>query len=360
MAVHFSRERWENIRKTYGLWWKGCLDRPIIKVIVQDGFDPEGRLPRAPFLTQENCTDFSYSPDELVEAMDYKLSQYEFLGDAFPMINFDTFGPGILAGFCGAKVDNSSGKVWFFPEEEKEIADIHVVYNPDSVWVKRIKSIYEAGHKRWKGNVLMGMPDLGGILDVAAVFRGSENLLYDLYDEPDEVKRLCGEIECAWMEAYNDLNSVLQPMNPGYSDWLGIYSDKETYVLQSDFCYMIGTPMFDEFVLPSLKRACEELDHSTYHLDGVGEISHLDHLLEIDRLDVVQWMPGVGQPSTANWIPLYKKIMDAGKGIKVEGDFEDFEKIYAEIPKKLFFEQTIQKDQREDALKFLEKYGVPK
>lgn len=352
MAVHFSPERWESIRKTYELWWKGGLERPVIKVAVRDGFEPEGEVPRAPFLTQENCTDFSYSADELVEAMDYELSRYEYLGDAFPMINFDSFGPGILAGFCGAKVDNSSGRVWFFPEEEKEIADIHVTYNPDNIWVKRIKSIYEAGHRRWKGNVLMGMPDLGGVLDVAASFRGSENLLYDLYDDPEEVKRLCREIEAAWMEAYRDLNAVLQPMNPGYSDWLGIYSGKETYVLQSDFCYMISTPMFDEFVFPELKRTCETLKHSSYHLDGIGEVKHLDHLLTIKDLDVVQWQPGDGQPSPANWIPIYKKIMEAGKGIKVEGRFDDFEKIYGEVPGKLFFDQTIRKEDREQAVRF--------
>lgn len=358
MAVHFNQERWEKIRKTYDMWWKGNLERPIIKIFVQDGFVSESPQPRAPFLTQENCTDFSYSPEELVEAMDYELSQYEFLGDAFPMINFDSFGPGVLAAFCGAKLDNSSGRVWFFPEEEKEITDIHAVYDPNSVWVKRIKSIFEAGHKLWKGNVLMGMPDLGGVLDVAAVLRGSENLLYDLYDYPEEVKRLCCEIDKAWMDAYRDLNQVLQPMNPGYSDWLGIYSDRESYVLQSDFSYMISESMFEEFVFPSLKKACEELEHSVYHLDGIGEIKHLKKLLSIERLGAVQWQPGDGQPSAGNWIPIYQQIMEAGKGIKAEGGFEDFEKIYSQIPKGLTFEQRIGREQRTSAIEFMKKYGI--
>lgn len=63
------------------------------------------------------------------------------------------------------------------------------------------------------------MPDLGGVLDIVAVFRETENLLIDLYDTPEEVLRLCDEAYTAWMEAYHDLNSVLQPINPGYSDW---------------------------------------------------------------------------------------------------------------------------------------------
>lgn len=358
MHIHFSPERWDKIKKTYDLWWKHDLNRPIIKVIVEDGFGSDTVESTTSFFTQENCTDFSYSPDELIADMDYILSHYEFLGDSFPMINFDMFGPGVLAAFCGARLDNSSGRVWFFPEQEKEIADIHVEYNSQNQWVKRIKDIYEAGHKRWKGQVLMGMPDLGGILDVAAVFRGSENLLYDLYDYPDEVKRLCLEIEKAWMDAYNDLNMSLRPINPGYSDWLGIYSSTESYVLQSDFSYMISEDMFEEFAYPAIKRACSQLNHSVYHLDGIGEIKHLDRLLSLKELDAVQWVPGDGQPMASHWISIYKKIEEKGKGIKIEGDFGEFEKVFVHVPKGLCLHQIIGKEQRAQALHLLDKYGV--
>lgn len=358
MVIHFNPDRWEKIRETYDLWWKRRLERPLLKIIVEDGFPARSVKPLAPFLTQGNCDDFRYSPDELVESMDYVLSQYEFLGDAFPMINFDMFGPGVLAAFCGAQMDNSTGRVWFFPGEEKELEDIHVVYNPENKWVKRIKSIYEAGHRRWQGQVLMGMPDLGGILDIAAVFRGSENLLYDLYDDPDEVKRLCSEIETAWMEAYRDLNRTLQPMNPGYSDWLGLYSEKESYVLQSDFSYMISESMFEEFAFPSLKRACSWLENPSYHLDGIGEIKHLDRLLTLENLKAVQWVPGAGQPAAPNWISIYEKIQEAGKGIKIEGDFEDFEKVYTRVSRGLCLHQTVTSEQRRKALELLRYYGV--
>ena len=90
------------------------------------------------------------------------------MGDGFPYVNFDCFGPGVVAAFCGARLDNSSGQVWFFPQKKQEIGDIHVKYDPENIWVKRIKDIYRAGLDRWNGSVIMGMPDLGGVLDVAA------------------------------------------------------------------------------------------------------------------------------------------------------------------------------------------------
>ena len=191
--------------------------------------------------------------------------------------------------------------------------------------------IYSAGMKRWQGRVLMGMTDLGGNLDVLSTFRPSEKLLLDLYDEPEEVKRLTWEAHEAWHQYYGALNEVLQPMNPGYSDWTRIYSDRPSYVLQCDFCYMISPDMFDAFVKPELTATCNRLSNAIYHLDGPGQLRHLDSLLTIDSLRAVQWVPGDGHPSCAKWPEVYRKIRDAGKLIQLAGGFRDLDVISAEL-----------------------------
>jgi hypothetical protein len=55
------------------------------------------------------------------------------------------------------------------------------------------------------------------------------------------------------------------------------------------------------------------LDYAFYHLDGKGEIKHLDMLLSIERLRGIQWIPGDGQPAPHEWLPLLKRIRDGGK-----------------------------------------------
>jgi 5-methyltetrahydrofolate--homocysteine methyltransferase len=55
------------------------------------------------------------------------------------------------------------------------------------------------------------------------------------------------------------------------------------------------------------------LDHGFYHLDGKGEIPHLDLLLSIPRLRGIQWIPGDGQPPPQEWLPLLKRIRDGKK-----------------------------------------------
>lgn len=322
MAVHFSRERMEQVIDNHTRWWKGELGRPLVNIMIPDAHPYEKKTP-APILSQQNCNDFSWSPEQVIDALDEDLSRFEYVGDGYPLINFDSFGPGSLAAFCGAKLDNSSGRIWFWPSEEQEIADIHVKYDPENIYAKRIKDIYRAGLEKWNGTVMMGLPDLGGVLDVAASLRGTENLLMDLYDEPDEVKRLTAEIQTAWYEAYEDFSNVLKPQGAN-ANWTRLLCKEPSYVTQCDFSYMIGNDMFKEFVLDTLIEDTRRLPYTIYHMDGIGELNHFDDLLAIPTLTAIQWQMGEGKPSPKHWPDVYRKILASGKQMQIVRGAQDF------------------------------------
>jgi 5-methyltetrahydrofolate--homocysteine methyltransferase len=173
--------------------------------------------------------------------------------------------------------------------------------------------ICAAAMDRWQGQVLVSMPDLGGTLDILSTFRSAEGLLLDLIDHPEEVKRLIWELHQAWFAWFDAINGVLQPVNPGYSSWCAIFSSLPYYMLQSDFSYMLGNRMFDEFVKPELEASCNRLERSFYHLDGKGQLRHVDSLLSIGRLGGIQWIPGASTPDNECWPELYERIFSAGK-----------------------------------------------
>ncbi len=329
MAIHFDMDRMAEVLDAHTRWWNGTLDRPLVRVTLGGAHPFTGTSP-APALNQASCADFRWSPEQIIDALDDQLSTQEYLGDAFPMVNFDAFGPGVLAAFCGAKLDNSSGGVWFWPDEEREIDDIHVHYDPENPWAKRIKAIYRAGLEKWNGLVVMGMPDLGGVMDVAATFRGSENLLLDLYDSPEEVLRLNREIQDAWYAAYEDFSQALAPQKCN-TNWSGLLSRDPSYIIQCDFCYMIGNPMFRQFVLSTLREDTERLTNTIYHLDGIGELNHLDDVLALDKLNAVQWVFGDGKPSGLHWLDVYKKIQNSGKQMMIVGKPKDYLDVLGEL-----------------------------
>lgn len=318
MSIHFDKSCMEEVLENHERWWRGELERPLVVGSIVDAYAPS-HTAKAPVLSQKTCNDFSWSPEAVIDTLDSKLSTYEFMGDGYPHVDMGAFGPGVLAAFCGAKLDNSSGRVWFFPEEKKELSEIHVKYDPENIYSRRIKDIYRAGLERWDGAVVMGMPDLGGVLDVLSHLYGSEDLLYALIDEPEEVQRLTGEIQKAWYEAYEDFAEVLKPQGI-YSDWALLLSSTPSYILQCDFSYMISPDMFEEFVLETLREDTCRLSNTMYHMDGVGQLPHLDYILSLKDLKAVQWIFGEGKPGPIHWMDVYRKILDAGKLIQIDGN----------------------------------------
>ena len=329
MSVNFTRDRMQKVLDHYEAWWEHKLDRPLVFCTLYNARPVEPKA-KAPALAQWSCADFSWTAEQMIEKMDEDFSGQEWLGDGYPLVSFDSFGPGVLAAFCGAVLDNSTGRVWFHAAEKKEIDKIHCVYDPENKWVRRIKDLYRAGTSLWEGKVLMGMPDLGGVLDVAATLVGTEELLLDLYDAPEEVLRLVGEIETAWYAAFDDFAEILLPQG-GYSNWAGIAGKKPGYIIQCDFCYMLGNPMFRRFVLDTLRRDTERLEHVMYHLDGIGELPHLDDILALPNVAAIQWEPGQGHPYGAYWMDVYRKIAAAGKHAWLTGSLEDNLAVIREI-----------------------------
>ena len=358
MPIHFDMSRMEKAKALYEAWWNGESDRDIVQMTIGGAYSDE-RSPKAPTLSQENCADFSIPPEDIIEAYDIALSKNEYLGAAYPYISFDCFGPGVLAAFCGGVLDNSSGRVWFFPPEHMTestpLSELSIRYDPENRYVRRIKELYAAGMKRWNGLVIMGMPDLGGVMDVVASMVTSERLLYSLIDEPDEVERLVLEAEKAWYDAYFDLAEVLKPQN-GFTDWNGLLSVAPAYVIQCDFCYMLGSDMFRRFVLPTLRRDTERLTHTIYHLDGVGELTHLDDILSLERLAAVQWVYGTGKPKAAHWLDVYRKISAAGKRAMVIDGPEEYYAVAKEIKTPLYVRYWLPPE-REDEAKRLISYS---
>lgn len=306
------------------------MDRPLITLRRSDR-DPGRPKPKAPVLSQANCHDFSWSAEELIDRIDYELSKITFLGDDYPHVSLTTFGPGIMAAMCGAVLDNSSGRCWFHPRQELPIERVHMEYDPENPWLLRIKDICRAAVDRWQGQVLMQMPDLGGNMDILASFLTTEQLLFALYDHPEEVKRLIEEEHRLWFQYYEEISGILQPKSPGYTDWAGIFSDRPSYVLQCDFAYMISPEQFDEFVKPELEASCDQLGNTMYHLDGKGQLPHLGSLLTINKLGAVQWVPGDGNPPPHQWPEVLRKIAARGKKMQTWGNANDLLTIVDDI-----------------------------
>lgn len=313
MDIHFSHDRYEELRKTYRKWWSGELDRPIVPIITL-GHSTDFPAHTGPQFNFANAWNWDIDPREFIDSCHAQLSSYRWHGDAFPHIYTAAFGPGVLAAFLGCTPVSTTRTVWFkSPDEDLPIEELHFEFDDQNRYYRRVENLFEAAMEKWHGSVVVEMTDLGGILDVLASFRGTENLLIDLLEEPDEVLRCVGELQELWFRYYDKLNAVLSPEAQGYSHWYGMYCETPGYILQSDFSYMISPDMFRTFAAPELASSASRIDNAVYHMDGIGEIPHLNHLLAIDSLKGIEWTPGAGEPDTRNWDELHLRILASGK-----------------------------------------------
>lgn len=303
----FTESDWTRLENDWAAWWAGELERPLVTIHTRDAghYPPPGDY----FLTR-------FGLDEPASAiLDYYERQFDhihYYGDAYPRW-WVNFGAGIMAAFLGAGAEYHTPTTWFYRLELAVLRDLELAYDPDNVWWQRVQAMTRAAAERWDGRVVVGYSDIGGNLDILASLRGTQNLLYDLIDDPDTVERQVQQITRLWLRYFGELEKLMPLEQHGRCCWAPLLSPGPGYMLQSDFCYMISPEMFDRFVLPDLTTCCETFDYCFYHMDGKGQLVHLDRLLSIERLRGVQWQPGDGQPRAEGWLDVLRRIREGGK-----------------------------------------------
>jgi 5-methyltetrahydrofolate--homocysteine methyltransferase len=330
-----------------------------VAVTVRDR-DPGRPEPELPYHLFTSFYDLSVPAEAIVDRWVYELECTRFLGDAFPSL-WPNFGPGAIAAFMGLELKNGGNTVWFHCEHPVAPPELSLAATDDNRWFRRCAEIMRVAVDRFEGMVQIGMPDLGGNLDVVASYRPAELLLMDLYDYPADIKRLTWEAHEAWWWYFDAFNAILRPSNPGYTAWTPLLSPDPYYMLQCDFCYMIGPDMFVEFVQPELDAMCRRLANPFYHLDGPGQLPHLDHLLTIPNLKGIQWVPGAGQPDPDGWPNVYRRIHNANRLAHVIGGkdpMQCFDTVVAQLgtASGLYYITAVAPDQAADAAAWAARY----
>ena len=309
MHIRFTSEDWNRIEQDWEAYWNFQQQRPMVLIQCQD--------PRAA-VNKERCSCVAQYPAEvtaqkIIELETRFLEAFDFVGDAFPKF-FLNFGPGSAAAYFGSPVTAALDTVWFERISDNLAAiEEKIILDRDNLWFQRTHAVLDAALKKWSDQVQVTVSDIGGNLDILASLRGSNELLIDLYDNPELVEKLTHQITHLWLELYRlEADKILSTCKRSAS-WGPFLSRGYTYTLQSDFSYMISPSMFERFVVPDLTACCEVITDSFYHLDGPGQLVHLDALLSIEKLKGIQWLPGTGQKPPEQWPEVLKKIKDHDK-----------------------------------------------
>jgi hypothetical protein len=319
---------WESARRHLEAWWANdALDRAAISITAprEHPLGPDTPPPKAPSNLLDRWLDAEYR----VAAADHAMRRTFYGGESLPFF-WPNLGPGIAAAYLGVEPSFAEDTVWF-NQHPSDWADIAPRFDPDNKWWQATLNLVRAAVEASDGNFFVGLTDIGGATDIEASLRGTDALLMDLVDSPREVKRVRDRLVPLWRRWYEDQERIIHRRLAGASCWLGVWAPGRTYNIQCDFSCMISPAHFNEFVAPELEALCSWLDYVTYHLDGPGALQHLDRLLAMPDLDGIQWTPGAGAPSAVGWLPMLKKIQQAGKILHLHDDISNAETILREL-----------------------------
>ena len=298
--------------------------------------------------------------ETILKHLDYQLSGMKYAGDGYPGFLPD-FGAGVNAAFAGARHIVRPETVWFEAEFPMQVSQLSLRHHADNAVYRRIVEFYQMADAYFGGSVVLGMTHLNNGIDIPARFFNGVDFCLAMYDIPEEIDRLVWENHALFEFYIQDL-SALMSSNPGYSCWGDILANEPWMGMQSDFCAMIGPEHFDRFVLPELLACVKKRPkYNFYHLDGREELVHLDKILDIQNLQVVQWVAGDGESADDAWMWLYKKIRDAGKKIWYMGPEENLDMLADTLGslKGVYWQTNVPLKEEERLFRLMERFGVP-
>lgn len=302
-------KRWEMSKKRFEAFWnREILDRCLISITSMK----DGGKPVQPVFRDEKY----FTTPEIIIGHNRKCFQETyFAGEAYPIILHD-LGAGGHAGFFKGEKHAFQDTVWFFPGIEHPD---QVEFDENSFLYKKSIEIAKAFAEDSKGDYFVGMPDATGNADALAHLMGSENLMTAMLDEPEAVKRALKKIQYAYERIMNETHVILKDVNDGGGcvGWLRTWAPGFHAQMQCDMSVMISKGMFDEFIVQELSEQSKMLDYALYHFDGTEQIRHLDSLLGIPGIKAIQWTQVYGQPPCTEYIPVLKRIQEAGKNLVI-------------------------------------------
>lgn len=349
------KKDWELIKKRFdALWACELIDRCCASVVSwKDDRLPEDMTETHPDPNDpDDIEDYWKNPQRVLKRNLNYINQCFYAGEAFPVI-CPYFAPAGHAEFFGGKPHYGLGTIWFEPtifDLEKQ----QPCFDPNNKSLKEQLDLYQYLVDHSEGRYLVSMPDHVGAADALSHLMGSETLLIEMIERPKLVKKAIDAINDGLEIISKSFYRVVKDEDGGSTiGWLGTWGRGLHMQMQCDLSVMLSPESFRKFLIPELERQMDWIDYPLYHLDGMAQLRHLDMLLGLPRLKMIQWTNVVGQPPPIAFINDFKRIQQAGKCLYLSVSPEEIPLIMDSLSSKGLF-LSVNAENESDAMRLLD------
>lgn len=273
-------------------------------------------------------------------------------GETFPV-----FWPNLSAVaynmFLGQSAEFDNMTAWTHPcvEDLQQLPELKI--DREGKYFKAIEALTSRALDRAQGQFMVGYTDMYAGIDCAAGLRGPEKMCMDLIMDPDGVHGLIARAYEEYPSVYDGFDKVLKKHDQLSVTWMNLPSFETFNVLACDFSVNISPDHFDEFCMPVIRKEAELSTHNVFHMDGPGVAKNVDSILTLPKLAAVQWVQGIGDARPImQWIPLIRKIQEAGKSVIVDLQLDELDEFMSKVdPMGIMFWIPAEPKDQKDVLK---------
>ena len=293
-------ENWPTVKKRWEAFWdQGLYDRPLVQVRAPRAAE-ESQLESVDPETQ--WTDNSHVLRRTLES----LRRTYYGGEALPWC-WNPMSAGYALLF-GCQPHFSPATMFVDPAPTGEGAFPTLDGWRDSPWWAWMRYGIERFVDASKGRFFVPVFWGNSAMDILGLVRGVEQFMMDVALNPDWVKSATAAMNRIEWEIFDELLEIASPEAVGLEgtvETCGFWAPGKARTFDADLAYCISGRSFKELILPPMVEWMHAVDYRSWRLDGVGNLTHLETLLDLPELQAIQWVQGDGpNKPIAPWIPL--------------------------------------------------------
>lgn len=205
-------------------------------------------------------------------------------------------------------------------------------FSLDNAWVRKAIDFLRQIARRSAGRYPLATTRMRGISDLLAVLYGSEDLIFQMMAEPEEVKQTAAKLRDFWI-AFGRMQIERIPEFHGGigSFYYNAWAPRATIWHQEDAAALLSPRLFERFIKPCDEAIVEAFDGCIMHLHSTGYLP-VDHYVGMG-FTAIEMHIDRGGPSAEALLEKHRMILERTPLI-IWGDVpeRDLDWIFSKLP----------------------------
>ena len=323
---HLSIE--DRLAMNEAFWQRGPAERPLVGMAVNITF-PFVRFSDHPLPVDEGqVTPEMIDVRQFWGDWDYAYQRIEARGETLFMVASPFDGIPWIEAIAGCDVYCSlaGSSVWAeHPNPTWEsLQQIH--FDPDNPWLHKLLEYSEGLREHSAGRYPIGVPVVRGVADMIEELLGSERMVLEYYDHPEEMQLLLDACTNIWYQVSDLMIQAFGKFHGG----MGVgrrraWGKGNCMLYQDDAVSLLSPDLYRDFILPCEDKIFRRWDRTMIHVHSGTLPIALDGLLSLDSLDALEVLIDPTGKSLPELVPVFQQIQKH-KALLICGEI-DFEAV---------------------------------